>query len=76
MKKLCSNVKETVRWLFDWKDWKLLFRSIPSTVIALFVLSVVTMNILANRELVNWVWVNDGPFACVGLGLDCGFTVS
>ena len=76
MKKLWLNIKETAKCLFDWKDWKLLFRSIPSTIIALFVLSVVAMNILANRELINWVWVDNGPFAGVGLGLDCGFTVS
>ena len=76
MKKLGRSIKNTFKWLFDWEDWKLLFRSIPSIVIALFVLSVVLMNILANRELVNWVWVTDGPFAGIGLGLDCGFTVS
>lgn len=76
MKKLGRSIKNTFKWLFDWEDWKLLFRSIPSIVIALFVLSVVLMNILANRELVNWVWVSDGPLAGIGLGLDCGFTVS
>ena len=76
MKKLKCSIKNTFLWLVDWQDWKLLFRSIPSPVISLFVLSVVAMNILANRELVNWVWVSDGPFAGIGLGLDCGFTVS
>ena len=27
--------KETIRWLFDFEDWKRLLRSIPSVVIAL-----------------------------------------
>ena len=68
--------KEIIRWLFDFEDWKRLLRSIPSVVIALFTLSVVCMNILANRELINWVWVKEGPFSGIGLGLDCGFTLS
>lgn len=80
IKKLFCNIgnwfKETFRWLFDMKDWKILLRSIPSLVVALFILSVVAMNLLANRELVNWTWVSDGPFAGIGLGLDCGFTLS
>ena len=34
-----------------WADTKLLFRSIPSVVVALFTISVVTMNILANKTI-------------------------
>ena len=34
-----------------WKDTKSLFRSIPSAVTALFVISVVTMNLLANKTI-------------------------
>lgn len=75
-KKFGKSCVNTFKWLFDMEDWKLLLRNVPSLIVAMFVLSVVAMNILANRELVNWVWVTDGPFAGIGLGLDCGFTLS
>lgn len=35
----------------DWQDTKLLLRSIPSTVTALFTISVVVMNLLANKTI-------------------------
>lgn len=49
-----------------WGDCRLLMRSIPSPVVAIFVLSVVVMNLLANKELISL------PY----LALDCGFVVS
>lgn len=48
------------------EDYKILLRNIPSSVVALFVLSVVAMNLLANKELLSTEW----------LALDCGFTLS
>lgn len=51
----------------DWKDTKLLFRSIPAHVLALFVCAVVAMNLLANKSIklpVDW------------LALDCGIIVA
>ena len=48
------------------EDYKSLFRNIPSIVVALFFLSVVAMNLLANKELFSTPW----------LALDCGFTLS
>lgn len=50
----------------EWKDCVILFRSIPSLVVSLFFLSVVCMNLLANKELVSFRY----------LALDCGFTLS
>ena len=47
-------------------DYKVLLRNIPSIVVALFFLSVVAMNLLANKELFTTDW----------LALDCGFTLS
>lgn len=47
-------------------DYKILLRSIPSATVTLFVVSVVVMNLLANKELVSLPW----------LALDCGVTVS
>lgn len=49
-----------------WEDCRLLLRSIPSPVVAVFAVSVVVMNLLANKELVSLPW----------LALDCGFVVS
>ena len=52
---------------FNWvraesKATKLLFRSIPSIVVAFFVISVVTMNLLANKTLlqIDWIAVDAG----------------
>ena len=48
------------------EDYKVLLRNIPSIVVALFFLSVVAMNLLANKQLFTTDW----------LALDCGFTLS
>lgn len=48
------------------EDMKLLLRNVPSLVISLFFISVIVMNLLANKEL----------FSAKYLALDCGFTVS
>ena len=48
------------------REWKLLFRSIPSMVVALFVVSVICMNLLANKTIVQTEW----------LALDGGIVVS
>ena len=47
-------------------EYKVLMRDIPALVVCLFILSVVCMNLLANKELFNT------PY----LALDCGFTLS
>ena len=48
------------------EDLKILLRNIPGLVIALFFISVIVMNLLANKELLSVKY----------LALDCGFTVS
>lgn len=47
-------------------DYKMVLRNVPSSVVTMFVVSVVLMNILANREWLNLSWV----------ALDCGFFLS
>lgn len=47
-------------------DYKILLRNVPSLVISIFILSVVLMNLFANKELINYKY----------LALDCGFTLS
>ena len=48
------------------EDYRILLRNIPSLVISLFIVSVIMMNLLANKEL----------FSVKYLALDCGFTIS
>lgn len=51
---------------YEVKDLVVLLRNIPSLAVTFFVLSVVCMNLLANKEL----------FSTEYLALDCGFTLS
>lgn len=48
------------------EDTKILLRNVPSLVVSLFFISVIVMNLLANKEL----------FSAKYIALDCGFTVS
>ncbi|MCR5261007.1 MAG: VUT family protein [Candidatus Gastranaerophilales bacterium] len=50
----------------EWEDTKKLFRNIPSVVAALFTVSVVVMNIMANKTIFQNEW----------LALDGGFLIS
>lgn len=50
-----------------WRDYRMLTHNVPSVIMALFVVSVVLMNLLANKEIntgISW------------LALDCGLVVS
>lgn len=61
-------MRKQVRWLrHEIEDFKILMRNVPSSVVALFTVSVILMNLLANREIeipISW------------LTLDCGFFIS
>lgn len=50
----------------EWENTKLLLRNVPSSVVTMFVISVIAMNLLANKEL----------FSTPYLALDCGFVFS
>jgi uncharacterized integral membrane protein (TIGR00697 family) len=51
----------------EWKDTVLLLRSVPSMLMVFFCVSVILMNLLANKEFSTGIeW----------LALDCGFTMS
>ena len=46
------------RWLArERKETAILLRSIPSTAVSLFVVSVICMNLLANKTLVQTEWI-------------------
>ena len=48
------------------EDYKVLLRSFPAATVSLFIVSVIMMNLLANKELISL------PYQA----LDCGFVVS
>ena len=48
------------------EDYRILLRNIPSLVTSLFIVSVILMNLMANKELISFQY----------LALDCGFTIS
>lgn len=62
--KAASSVKHFA--FREWKELLLLFRNIPSLTVSLFFVSVVCMNLLANKELISFQY----------LALDCGFLLS
>ena len=51
---------------FELEDYKLLLRNVPTVCLIFFVLSVVIMNLFANKELLSYKY----------LALDCGFLLS
>lgn len=48
------------------EDYRVLLRNVPPVIMVFFAMSVILMNLLANRELLNISW----------LALDCGFVLS
>lgn len=62
-----------IKWLFDFKDWKLVLRTVPGLVTALFVMSVIVMNLMASKVIVmtDYLGITGGlllswlPFLCM-----------
>ncbi len=54
---ICKN-----KFIREWKEFQILLRSIPATVVTLFVVSVICMNLLANKTLLqlNWIALDGG----------------
>ena len=50
----------------EMEDYRILLRNIPSLVVSLFIISVIMMNLLANKEFISVRY----------LALDCGFALS
>lgn len=56
----------------NWIEFKLLLRSIPATVVTLFVVSVICMNLLANKTLIQLDWIAlDGGILISWLSFMC-----
>jgi len=63
---MIKNLKKTR------KEMKILLRSIPATVVTLFVVSVISMNLLANKTLVQLDWIAlDGGILISWLSFMC-----
>ena len=48
-----SRFLKSLKEFFDFNDWKILLRSIPGFVTALFIVSVVVMNLLASKVIIQ-----------------------
>ena len=66
-------MKTILQWLRrEREDMKLLLRSIPATVVTLFVVSVICMNLLANKTLLQLEWIAlDGGILISWLSFMC-----
>ena len=66
-------MKTILQWLRrEREDMKLLLRSIPATVVTLFVVSVICMNLLANKTLLRLDWIAlDGGILIPWLSFMC-----
>lgn len=66
-------MKSLLSWLRrEYTDTKILMRSIPATVVTLFVVSVICMNLLANKTLLQLSWIAlDGGILISWLSFMC-----
>lgn len=56
----------------EWNEFQILMRSIPATVVTLFVVSVICMNLLANKTLLQLEWIAlDGGILISWLSFMC-----
>lgn len=62
-------VVDTTKWLFDFKDWKKLLRSIPGLVTMLFIMATITMNLAANKIVWSGLVVNGTPLVSITGGI-------
>ena len=62
-------VVDTTKWLFDFKDWKKLLRSIPGLVTMLFIMATITMNLAANKIVWSGLVVGGTPLISITGGI-------
>ena len=67
---MITNIKQ--RLIREYREYKLLLRSIPAVVVSLFVVSVICMNLLANKTLLQLDWIAlDGGILISWLSFMC-----
>ena len=76
MKNKKSQIKQKSAlslWLeCEWRETEILLRCIPATVVSLFVVSVICMNLLANKTLIQTEWIAlDGGVLIYWLSFMC-----
>ena len=75
MKKQINWIMDTFDWLFDRKDWKMLLRSMPAVVVALFVVCTVTMNLAANKIVWSGLKIEQTYFVSITGGVFLSWAV-
>ena len=75
MKNFTAWITGTVKWLFDFKDWKQLLRSIPAATVALFTVCTVTMNLAANKIVWSGLKIGDNYFISITGGVFLSWAV-
>ena len=68
-KRFGTWVKDIFCWMFDFKDWKMLLRSIPGLVTMLFIMATITMNLAANKIVWSGLVVNGTPWVSITGGI-------
>ena len=67
---MITDIKQ--RLIREYREYKLLLRSIPAVVVSLFVVSVICMNLLANKTLLQLDWIAlDGGILISWLSFMC-----
>ncbi|MCR5232090.1 MAG: queuosine precursor transporter [Acholeplasmatales bacterium] len=66
---------DVCEWFFDFKDWKMLLRSIPGVVTMLFIMATITMNLAANKIVWSGININGTPFVSITGGLFLSWAV-
>lgn len=76
-KKKVNPFMDILKWLVDVTDWKMLLRSVPGLVTAVFITSTVVMNLMAGKTIImtnpSWLGITGGlllswiPFLCMDI---------
>ena len=75
MKYLILWVKDPFDWLLDRQDWKMLLRSLPAVIVALFVVTTVTMNLAANKIVWSGLKIGENYFISITGGVFLSWAV-
>lgn len=68
-------IADMINWFFDFKDWKMLLRSIPGLVTMLFIMATITMNLAANKIIWNGLVINGTPLVSITGGIFLSWSI-
>ena len=75
LKKFKNWTVDICEWFFDFRDWKMLLRSIPGVVTMLFIMATITMNLAANKIVWSGLNINGTPFVSITGGIFLSWAV-